>query len=91
MFRGEMRRIHFDSLNVDIRFGTGDPAETGQIFGLATPFIYGFPSDAVSVSLQPDFVQECFRGRIEAALHFIPVALLGPIVRLGLAFLTRRK
>lgn len=81
--RGEFARIHVDRLELDARFGTGDPADTGRLYGYLTPLAYALPARRVSVILRPDFANACFQGRAEAALHLIPGALVWPLLRLA--------
>lgn len=77
-------RIHFDRVSLQAVFGFDDPAETGEIFGRLTPFIYGLPQDRCDVCLRPDFDGARFEGSAEVALHATPVMLVWPIIRLFL-------
>ncbi len=78
-FRRMLRAIHVDRLVIDGEFGTGDPAETGQIYGQLTPLIYVGGCD---IHLRPNFEMACLRGRAEAQLSLIPVAFLWPLAGL---------
>lgn len=76
--------VRFDFLHVDGRFGTGDPAETGQLFGMAAPLIYNAGSmPRTLVSLRPVFDRACVSGIAKARLSVIPLTLLPPLVRFG--------
>ena len=78
----ELARIHLDRLDLDARIGTGDPAETGRLYGYLTPLIYGLPRERWRLAVRPDFDRAVFEGRAEIALHLVPVALLGPVIGL---------
>ena len=76
--------IRFDAARLDMRFGTGDPAETGQVFGMLTPLIYGTAaSPRLCINVEPDFDQHVLRGQAELNLSVIPAHLLAPAARLG--------
>jgi hypothetical protein len=89
LIAGEAARIRLDRLDLDARVGTGDPADTGRMFGYAAPFLYGITRDTVSLRLVPDFDRAVFEGKAELALHLIPVALLGPVIQLAWAVFVR--
>ena len=82
LLRGELARIHLDRVDVEARFGTGDPADTGRLYGLLTPLVYAVPHPAAALRLTPDFTRRCLEGHGEAALHLTPVALTCPVIRL---------
>lgn len=63
-----------------LTFGSGDPAETGEFFGLCTPLVYGASAALpFSIVVQPDFDQQ--RLDVQASLTFraIPLAFVPPI------------
>lgn len=79
LLSGLLRAIHFDHLKIDAEFGLGDPADTGQLYGLLAPLQFGAPSGAGRfVSLRPNFERACFAGEVEAALHFTLAAFVPP-------------
>ncbi|MFW8595065.1 DUF2953 domain-containing protein [Cribrihabitans neustonicus] len=79
-----LRRVHICKLVAEGTFGTGDPAETGQLFGLLAPLIYAPAwSRRLRFEVEPDFSRACFSGRAELVLSVVPVALLGPAARFG--------
>lgn len=80
----ELSRIHIDRLRGHAIFGFSDPAMTGQVFGMLTPFVYGLPSDRADLALAPDFSGPRFEGDGDAHLHLTPGALLWPALRLAL-------
>lgn len=76
--------IHLDHLHAEGRFGLGDPAETGQVFGQLCPLLYGPPSRRVHLALTPDFDRPCLEGRVDLALHLSLARLLWPAAKLAL-------
>lgn len=77
--RSTLSRIHIDRLHLDLNFGTGDPAETGWLYGQCMPFVHAWPR--LDLVLRPDFVEPCFRGRFAAAVHLTPVAVAWPVLK----------
>ena len=80
--RGLTQRITFDRLELDLHFGTGDPAETGWLYGYLTALAHALPVRAGTIRLHPDFGGAVVAGRAEARLHFTPLALVLPTVRI---------
>lgn len=77
-------RVNVDAASLDIRFDLGDPGETGQVFGLMTPLIYGTSAmPKVRVKVEPVFDQIVLTGQVAVDLSLIPAALLAPFVRFG--------
>ena len=69
-------------LRIDLAFGLGDPAETGQFYGALAPLAYGFSGKpGVDISLRPDFTNVVLSGEIDARLRVRIVALIFPMVR----------
>ncbi|MGB0499200.1 MAG: DUF2953 domain-containing protein [Rubricella sp.] len=84
---GVAEAIRFESLRARGRFGLGDPAETGAVFGLIAPLAYGTPSfDGVEIALEPDFGGLVLDGEIEAVFAIRPAALIA----VGLTYLWHR-
>lgn len=80
----ELSRVHLDLVRLNGVFGLPDPADTGRVFGLLTPVMYGLPCERVDVSLSPDFEAARLTADGEARLHLTPLALLWPVLRLAL-------
>jgi hypothetical protein len=79
-----LRRIKIDAARLDLCFGTGDPAETGRVFGMLTPLIYGSAaSPRMALKVEPDFDQTILKGRAELDLSIVPARLLVPAARFG--------
>lgn len=76
-----LAEIHFEQLNVQAIFGFEDPSDTGTVFGLLTPWIYGLPPHArISLQAQPDFGQVRLDGRADAAIRVTPARLALPFM-----------
>ncbi|MCO4848845.1 MAG: DUF2953 domain-containing protein [Yoonia sp.] len=75
-------RLH--AATVDLTFGLGDPGETGQVFGLMAPLIYG-PSlgERVNLNVVPAFDRTVLTGRLAVDFSIIPASLLAPTARFG--------
>jgi hypothetical protein len=85
---GLIRQIRVERCRVECRFGLGDPADTGQAYGLLAPLVFAPPwgwDGAGAVVLTPDFERACLEGEAEVALAVVPARLLPPIVRFAWA------
>jgi hypothetical protein len=79
-------RVHFDHLRLEADYGTGDPAETGQICGWLAPLAYGLGDRPdIAVMLRPDFGRRVLAGELDAAVKITPAALVPPGLRFALA------
>lgn len=77
-----LRQFKFRKLIVDARFGLGDPADTGTVFGALCPIIYGVPpARRFSIDVVPDYERACFDGSIEAIGAILPLRLVPPFIR----------
>ncbi len=75
-------RVHVRRLAIDADVGLGDPADTGQLFGMFQAARYAIPAPGgVSVQLRPDFERVRLAGRLSAEASFIPAAFIGPLIR----------
>ncbi len=75
-----MRRIQWKECLLDLTVGTGDPAVTGQLFGLscaAQPFL---PAGA-KLRLKPEFGRKMFTGTGRIEFGFVLWSLLAEAVR----------
>jgi hypothetical protein len=81
-----LAQVHFDHLRLEADYGTGDPAETGQICGWLAPLAYGLGDrPGVSVALRPDFARAVLAGELDAAVKITPAALVPPALRFAVA------
>jgi len=81
MIRDIFRHVHLSSLKVECEFGMEDPADTGQIAGLALPIAYAAPVGTHVIDLRPNFDGPCLEAEITAAIHFTAAAFFLPVVR----------
>lgn len=81
-----LAQVRFDHLRLEADYGTGDPAETGQICGWLAPLAYGFGDrPGITVALRPDFDRAVLSGELDAAVKITPAALVPPGLRFALA------
>ncbi len=80
LLRNVLGAFHFEALHLQVEFGLGDPAETGQLFGQLCPVIYGSGAD---VRLVPNFDKICLHGRALARVRVRPIAVVWPFVGFG--------
>ncbi len=79
-----IRTIQIRHLSLNGAFGLGDPADTGQLFGMLAPFIFGVAAlPRTEVSLRPDFDRVHLSGEMQACLRIIPIILIPPLCRFG--------
>jgi Protein of unknown function (DUF2953) len=77
-----LRQFKFRKLVVEARFGLGDPADTGTVFGAFCPIIYGvLPARRFCIDVVPDYERACFDGSIDAIGTIIPLRLVPPFIR----------
>lgn len=91
---GVLRQVRVERFIVDCVFGLGDPAETGQVFGLLAPFQYGSQwawGRATRVVFTPDFDRRCLEGEADVALAVTPLRLLSPALRFAWAVFGPRR
>lgn len=76
--------FHIRNFAIDVRFGCNDPADTGYIFGMITPLLYGTSGfQRVHMHADPVFETEVFEGRAMIDVSIVPIKLLPPIFRFG--------
>ncbi len=86
-----VRRFRVRSLDLKMRVGLGDPAETGHVFGLLMPLVYSIGrAGRVRLDVEPVFDEMVLTGRGEAVVSVVPVSLVGPVARLGWASMARK-
>lgn len=74
--------LRLNAAALDIRFGTGDPAETGQVFGLLAPLIHGTAgASRVTIAAVPVFDRAVLGGRAALDASVTPARLVPPFVR----------
>ena len=82
--------IRFSALEVEGKFGTGDPAETGQLYGYLSPIIFTLGArQGADILIEPVFDEACFQGRVSATLEVVPFELIPPLSRFGWRMIRR--
>lgn len=82
LFGDFLSQIRLQKVTVNGRFGLGDPADTGTVFGVLCPIIFGASSTQhFDITVVPDYDQACFVGKVEASVSIIPLRLIPPIAR----------
>ena len=86
LVRGILSKFRVEHLRADAEFGTGDPAETGALWGALTPVLYAVPGGGgAGVSLRPVFDDRIFSGEVDVAVRVVPLSLAGPLLAFGWA------
>lgn len=75
-----LHAFQIEELRGNAEFGTGDPAETGQLFGQLTPLVY---STGSRFQLRPNFAETCLRGNALLQFRFTLWGLVWPLVWFG--------
>lgn len=77
------RVLHIRELQLYLRIGLDNPADTGMLFAAVGPamlFLRRQPS--LHIQIEPDFQQENLRGHLRGELRLIPIKLIMPVVHL---------
>jgi hypothetical protein len=79
------RAIHKKNVQLLVRLGLGDPADTGQLWGVLGPLSGAFahPRD-VRIAIEPDFLDSTFAVDSSGTIRMIPLQLA--VLTLGLLF-----
>ncbi|MEL6549022.1 MAG: DUF2953 domain-containing protein [Pseudomonadota bacterium] len=74
--------FRIDLLRVEGRIGTGDPAETGQLYGYLSPLAACAGAlPRAEFQVVPVFDRAVFEGQARAVVTFVPFRLLPPLWR----------
>lgn len=85
-------RVRIEAAALDLRFGLGDPGETGQAYGQMAPLIYGTGAmSRVHINVEPAFDETVLDGRASMVMSLIPLTLIPPFIRFGWAVFGRRR
>ena len=77
-------RVRIEAAALDVRFGLGDPGDTGQVFGQLFPLLNAIPATRrVRLNVEPVFDQAMLKGRVSLDLSLVPFRLVKPFVRFG--------
>jgi hypothetical protein len=78
-----LRALHFERLALSLHFGTGDPATTGMLYGLAQAVL---PTriERFEAELVPDFIERKLEGKADLAVRFLLIQLIALLIVNGL-------
>jgi len=82
---GLIRQVAIDHLRASLRFGLGDAALTGEVFGLlmAIRGMLMATGGKVSLAARAEFDEQVIEGDVEGAIRIAhPLALVLPVVRI---------
>lgn len=84
--RRARQSVHVRDAGFDVRFGTGDPMETGVLFGGLVPVVASISAipGVREVRLQPDFLDEGVFGQGHGAMRAFPLVAVAAAVRFAL-------
>ena len=75
------RAVKKRDVNIRLRLGAGDPAETGRLWAILGPLSGGLQAQrSCTIALVPDFDHAIFEGNASGRLGFSPVRLLAPAI-----------
>jgi hypothetical protein len=74
-----IRVFHLERAGVNIRFGTGNPATTGMLFGFMQTLI-SVPRTGFAMDIAPDFVRRKLEGEADLTLRFTMLRLAAVLI-----------
>jgi hypothetical protein len=77
--RRVIQQFRFKELDVRMRVGTGDPADTGMLCAALWPVLYPRSAGRVNVVVEPDFLQPTFELAATGRASVIPLRLVWPL------------
>jgi len=86
-----VRSVQVRDVDVEFQVGTGDPAETGLLYGVIWPSVALARSGFLpNLRIEPNFVQETFEGHARGAVRVYPIKLIPPLIAFALSPATFR-
>ena len=86
-----LRSVQVRDVDVEFQVGTGDPAETGLLYGVIGPGLAlarsGF---SPNIRIEPNFVEETFEGHARGAVRVYPIKLIPSLIAFALSPATFR-
>jgi hypothetical protein len=91
LVRRLVRTVQVRDVDVEFQVGTGDPAETGLLFGVIGPSAALVRSGfSPNIRIEPNFAEETFEGHARGAVRVYPIKLIPPLIAFGLSPATFR-
>ena len=86
-----VRSVHLRDVDIELQVGTGDPAETGLLFGIILPSLGLVRSgSSPGICIEPNFVEETFEGHARVAVRVYTIKLIPPLVAFAFSPATLR-
>ena len=86
-----VRSVQVRDVDVEFQVGTGDPAETGLLYGVIGPTVaLARSSFSPNIRIEPNFVEETIEGHARGAVRVYPIRLIPPLVAFALSPATFR-
>ena len=86
-----VRSVQVRDVDVEFQVGTGNPAETGLLFGVIGPSVAlarsGLPSN---IWIEPNFIEETFEGHARGTVKIYPIKLIPSLIAFALSPATFR-
>jgi len=86
-----VRSVQVRDVDIELQVGTGDPAETGLLYGVIWPCVAlarsGF---SPNIRIEPNFVEETFEGHARGAVRVYPIKLIPSLIAFALSPATFR-
>lgn len=80
LIAGLVGPLRVESVTADATFGLGDPAETGQLYGILFPLIHSAAAlPHTSICVRPDFSRHTLSGDVAATFRLVPLVLVVPL------------
>lgn len=91
LLRDLMRQVDIRRLDLDLRLGLDDPADTGRLWGLTGPVaaLLTLPSSA-RIAVTPEFAEPLLHLDAHTEVRIVPAALLGALLTFLLSPVTFR-
>ena len=86
-----VRSVQVRDVDIEFRVGTGDPMETGLLFGVIRPGVALARSGiSPNIRIEPNFVEETFEGHARAAVRVYPIKLIPSLIAFAVSPATFR-
>ena len=76
-----LRAIKIREMNINVKVGLGDPADTGVLLALVNPVMFGLASSSpLNFNVEADFQEATFQGRGAGPIRIVPIRFVPPIL-----------
>jgi len=82
LVRRILGRFKFGRMDVDIRLGLDDPADTGMMYSVLWPLLVPVSSyGPMNFRLEPAFDEPTFKASLRGRVRLYPIQMVGPVFR----------